>query len=164
MSKLEAACNRAIDIETVLNKKGVKDAIIYVYRCGKDIVDVTVSLYSPSNTREIAHMVRKAAGVSKVKKSKPWTGSEDIHWKGRNEEAGYGLVIKLNGICKVIGHKEVIVPAKEEEIIPEEIIPATPATTKQVPIWDCSPEDEDDDKQPEMVETGTDIPEPVEEL
>ena len=164
MTKLEATCNRAIDIETALNEKGVKDAIIYVYRCDNANVELTVNLYSPYNNREIAHMVRKAAGVSKVKKSKPWSGSQDIHWRGDNDAAGFRLVIRLNGICKVIGYKEEIVPAKEEEIIPEEIIPATEETTKQVPIWNCSPEDEDDDEQQKVVEAGTDVQEPVEEL
>ena len=82
-----------------------------------------------------AHGIRKALKIEKITKQyKPHEGC-DLLWRGRNDN--FSVHFMFYKVCTIVAYEEKIIPATEEKIIPEQIIPAKAERVDKVPIWDC---------------------------
>lgn len=87
--------------------------------------DCHIIFWPRATSREILHRVRRALGLRKIEK-RHYDGGEthEMHetWSGQTV---YGHAqIDIEGMCKIVGYKEVALPAQE-------------ARTVQKPIWNC---------------------------
>jgi hypothetical protein len=113
--------------------------IATVYEQSPDIP----KLYNLTNGAEFVFCHSKESFAAAVKAFGPGRKDADAEDLLYFPELTRGTAIRINGfksnMCERVKVGTKVIPAKEQLVIPEHVIPATPERTEDVYEWKCSP-------------------------